>query len=186
MTSSYSPERRHMLLARLVRPFKSPLLEQSLALSRIVRPAASAALESQPRPQPDQADPCEPRHEATNPRAQPAPTEPAHDMAVRDEPGQQHDLEDGDHQDEPDSGVSREGELRHHCDEECARLRVEQVAEKALAPGASVAQSGTAGNRRRSIIRRPPEKTSHAEIAKVGRARELEDRERGRRTFEED
>src|SRR5712691_2144028 len=136
--SWYSPERTHVPLARVARPFKLALLEQSLALSEIVRRAASAALESKPCAETDEHQPGQPGHDLANASPQPAATQPADDVPVCDEPGEQHDLEGGDHQKEPDRRVARNRELRHNGDEECPGLGVEQIAEQALAQGAPV------------------------------------------------
>src|SRR5467141_4314308 len=139
--SSYSPERFQELFARVARPFKPALLERSLALSEIVRRRSLTALEGQPGAQADQDDPGKPGHAVADACAQTAAAQPAHDVAIRDQPGQQHDLERADHQNEPEGGVARDDELWHHRDEERARLGVQQVAEQALAPGTPVAKS---------------------------------------------
>src|SRR2546428_624510 len=91
--SSYSPERFQELFARVVRPFKPALLERSLALSEIVRRRSLTALEGQPGAQADQDEPREPGHDVADACAQTAAAEPAHDVAVSDQPGQQPDLE---------------------------------------------------------------------------------------------
>src|SRR5713226_2861003 len=119
--SSYSPERFQELFSRVARPFKPALLERSLALLGIVRLPASPSLESEAG-------------------AKPAAAQPADDVPVSDQPGEQHHLEGRDHEDEPDRGVARDDELRHHGDEEGPGLRIQQVAEKTLAPGASISQ----------------------------------------------
>src|SRR2546425_10479775 len=151
--SSYSPERFQELFARVVRPFKPALLERSLALSEIVRRRSLTALEGKPGAQADQDEPREPGHDVADACAQTAAAEPAHDVAVSDQPGQQHDLERADHQDEPDRRVARDDELRHHRDEERACLGVQQVAEQTLAPGTRVAKSCSRSGGRAWITR---------------------------------
>src|SRR5712692_4501622 len=180
--SSYSPERFQELFSRVARPFKPALLERSLALLGIVRLPASPSLESEPGAKPDQDDPGEPGHEMPDAGAQPAAAQPADDVPVSDQPGEQHHLEGRDHEDEPDRGVARDDELRHHGDEEGPGLRIQQVAEKTLAPGASISQCCSRNVR---IRRCPRQQTAKTEVREVYRAGQLEDREGRRRTFEE-
>src|SRR6266849_5755036 len=146
--SSYSPERFQELFSRVARPFKPALLERSLALLEIVRLTASPSLESKQGAKADQDDPGEPGHEMPHACAQAAAAQPADDVPVSDQPGEQHHLEGRDHEDEPDRAVARDDELRHHGDEEGPGLRIQQVAEKTLAPGASTPSvaRGTSGS----------------------------------------
>src|SRR4029077_18656239 len=123
--SSYSPERFQEPFSRVPRPFKPTLLERSLALLGIVRPTASPSLEGEPGAKPDQDNPGEPGHEMPDPRAQRAASQPAHDVAVRDKPCEQHHLECRNHHYEPDRRVAWDEELRHHGDEERPGLRIQ-------------------------------------------------------------
>src|SRR5260370_20332402 len=102
--------------------------------------AASASLESKPGAKPDQGDAGEPGHDMLDAPSQPAAPQPADNVSVGDQPGEQHHLEGRDHEDEPDRGVAWDDELRYDGDEEGPGLRIQQVAEKALAPRVSISE----------------------------------------------
>src|SRR6267143_3234597 len=120
--SSYWPARLQVPLTRVARPFKLALLEQSLALFEIVRRGRSAALEHQPGTEADQHQPRQPGHDPADAIPQPAATQPADNVAVCDQPGEEHELEDGDHEQKSRRWVARNRELRHHGDEKRPRL----------------------------------------------------------------
>src|SRR4029077_6370135 len=188
--SSYSPERFQEPFGPGARPFKLALLERSLALSRIVRRGWLAALESEPCAETDQDDSGELSHDGADARAQAAPAQPAHNVAVGDEPDEQHDLEGGDHEGQPDRRVAGKSELGHDGHEEGARLGVEEVAHQALAPCAQMAGSPLTAGARCAWAQLPTswgaQQTSRTEIEKIGGARQLENGERRRRAVPQD
>src|SRR5258708_37554446 len=79
-------------------------------------------------------------------------------------------------------GDARHDELMHHGDEEGPGLRIQQVAEKTLAPGASISQCCSRNVR---IRRCPRQQTAKTEVREIYGAGQLEDREGRRRTLEE-
>src|SRR5216684_8189835 len=185
--SSYSPERFQELFSRVARPFKPALLERSLALLGIVRLTASPSLESEPGAKTDQDDPGEPGHEMPDARAQPAAAQPADNVSVSDQPGEQHHLEGRDHEDETDRPVARDDELRHNGDEEGPGLRIQQVAEESLTPCLHGSRHTGGARRARPDLptRWGAQQAAKTEVREVCGAGQLEDRECCRRTFEE-